>query len=590
MQFLNPIYFTLSIFIAAVILFYFFRKQYVEKPISSNFLWKQVLNEWQASPWLKKLQQNLLFWLQLLALLFLLFSLVRPFWLEEAELGEHLILIADPSASMSAKYKGNTRFEEGKKEMLDLVDSLGGQEVTLIKAGEKPEILLSQETDHAVIRQQVSSLEMSYDHEQIEKAIHLAASLSSGKDTSVHIFSDEVTEKQVEHILEDQYVEVHNVGDHIENLSLASFGVSPVNDQATGIAVIENQSDKEKDVHFIVKSEEDVLFKQNISIQGNAQSVVQIPKLKEKPYYEGVITNEDGYTLDNISASIQTEMNPKVYTVGNVNSFAIKGFQTIGADLLQTNAEIMNDLAVSGIFVSEGSRLLELPKQPVLFFNKQGEKVKLTKEITTEEDSLLQYVDFEKVYIESAMTAPEGDWSTIVSSGDVPLIQKGKVNGQPIVIINFSLADSDWPLQPGFPIFLYNTFQWLSQQTTFLGYFGPGEEKWLNTSEDGQSWEIFNDEDENLYSLNLKKESFRAPIYPGTYQAVSGEYVYYFSVLLDDREKHANTEPSFVINENKLQADGQHERANDQLWFWLALIAFVLIVLEWEVYRRGYRV
>lgn len=589
MHFLNPIFLILSIFIAAVILFYFFRKQYVEKSISSNFLWEQVLNEWQASPWLKKLQQNLLFWLQLLALLLLMFSLVRPFWVEEAVKGEHLILIVDSSASMSAKYKDSTRFEAAKKAMLELTDRLGGQRVTIIKAGEKPEILLSQETDLAAIRKKVNSIEMSFNHELMEKAMNLAASLSSGKDTSVHIFSDIVTKRQVETLLKDQYVEVHNIGDPIDNLSLASFGVAPFNGEITGIAVIENQSTKNKDVQFIVKSDKEVLFEKNISIQGNDQYVVQIPALKEQPYYEGVITDEDRYPADNMSTSILTEADQKVYTVGNVNSFAIKGFQTIGVELLQTDMQMMNDLAMNGILVAEGSHLSELPNQPVLLFNKQEEKVKLTKEIVVEEDSLLQYVDFGKVYIDSAMKAQEGNWETILSSGSIPLIQKGIVNGYPIVSINFSLADSDWPLQPGFPIFLYNTFHWLSQQSTFLGYFSPGEEKWLNMSEDKQSWEIFNHEDENMYSLDLKKESFRAPISPGTYQAVSGEDVYYFSVLLNDREKHADVGLSFSINESKLQTNGQLERTNDTLWFWLALIAFGVIVLEWEVYRRGHR-
>lgn len=590
MQFLNPIFFLLSIFIAAVILFYFFRKQYVEQSISSNFLWEQVLNEWQASPWLKRLQQNLLFWLQLLALLLLMFSLVRPFWFEHALRGEHIILIIDPSASMSAEYENSSRFEVAKKEMIELVDRLGGQEVSIIRASQKPEILLSQETDQTILRKQINSLQLSFEHEQMDKAMNLAASLSSGKDTSVYVFSDGVTKSQVNEHLKEQYVEVHNIGKATGNLSLTSFGVAPVNGQISGVAVIENQASKNREVDFIVKSENAVLFEQKISIDGNQSSVIQIPSLPEKPYYEAVILSDDGYAVDNTSTSIMTESNPKVYTLGEVNSFAVKGFQTIGAELLQTDNGDLKGLDIKGILLVEGSALTNLPKQPLILFNNNSEKVKLTERLTAKEDLLLQYVDYEKIFIDSAVKAIEGEWETILSSGDLPLIQKGKVNGQPIIIVNFSLTESDWPLQPGFPIFLYNSYQWLSQQTGFLGYFGPGEEKWLNINEGNQAWEIFTNQDENLYSLDLTKESFKAPSMPGTYQAVSGNEIYYFSVLLDEREKQANVEKAFKVNEIHSKEKGQIQRPNDKLWFWLVMIALGLIALEWEVYRRGNRV
>lgn len=590
MQFLNPIFFLLTIFIAAVILFYFFRKQYVEQPVSSNFLWEQVLNEWQASPWLKKLQQNLLFWLQLLALLLLMLALVKPFWFENALRGDHLILIIDPSASMTAELENSSRFDIAKKRSLELVEMLDGQEVTVIKAGEKPEILLNQETDPTEIHKLINGIEISYEHEQMEKAMNLALSLSSGKDTSIHIFSDGVTRQQVNELMKDQYVEVHNFGQMVENLSLLSFGVSPKSDEIVGVAVIENQASSEKEVHFAVKSEDETLFEQKILIGRNEQKVVHIPSLREMPYYEAVILNNDGYLADNTATSIPSDTNPKIYAIGQLNPFVIKGFEIIGADLLRTEAQNLKQLALDGIMIVEGSSLENLPHQPLILFNNNVEKTKLTERLTGVDDRLLQYVDYDKLYIDSAVKPIEGEWETILSSGDIPLIQKGIINSEPIVIINFSLSDSDWPLQPGFPIFLYNSFEWLSQQTNFLGYFIPGEEKWLNIDEKNSKWEIFTNQNKNLYSLDLANMSFRAPSTPGTYQAISGDKIFYFSVLLDDREKQAKFEPAFTMNELQAEEKGQIRKPNDKIWFWFALLALILMALEWEVYRRGHRV
>lgn len=586
MIFLFPWFFLLSFFIAAVILFYFFRKHYDERKISSNLLWEQVLNEWQASPWLKKLQQNLLFWLQILALLLLMFALVRPFWMQNVLKGEHLIFIIDPSASMSAECEDSTRFTQAKEELLGLAGKLNGQEVTLIKAGVKPEILLSKETDERKIKKSINGLELSYDHEEMEKSVNLAVSLSTGKDTSIHIFSDSVNKKVLSGV--EQYIEVHNIGEETTNVSLLSFGVAPVGNQISGVAVLENQSQKKIELTFQIHSEKELLFEQQVTVNAGEQLVQQIPALPEKPYYEASINAEDGYEVDNRLTSIFTEANPTIYTIGDVNPFAVKGFQTLGVEVVQTDAKNI-DPSMNGIFITEAGSLKELPEQPLILFHSSKDKIKLNEPVTAKNDSLLQYVDYEKIYIGSAFKALDGDWETVLKSGQLPLIQKGKQNGQPMIVVNFDLTDSDWPLQPGFPIFLYNSYQWLSQQTDFLGYFGPGEEKSLNVSEGASLWAIYDGEDENLYTLDLQKESFKAPYLPGTYQAVANDKITYFSVLIDEREKHPTVEPSFKMNELKIQENGETKSRNDQLWFWLALIALVFIIIEWEVYRRGFR-
>jgi hypothetical protein len=586
MQFLFPWFFLLSFLIVAVILFYFFRKQYEERKISSNLLWEQVLNEWQASPWLKKLQQNLLFWLQILALILLMFALVRPFWLQKDLQGEHLIFIIDPSATMSAQYEDTTRFDYAKEQLLDLAGKLSGQEVTLIKAGEKPEILISKETDKGTIKKSINELQLSYEHDMMEKAVNLAVSLSTGKDTSIHIFSDSVTKDVLAGV--EQPVEVHNIGKDLANVALLSFGVAPIGEHVSGVAVLENQSSKDTELTFQIHSAQELLFEEKVTVKGQEQYVLPIPSLPERPYYEAAITKDDGYQVDNKLTSIYTETNPPIYTIGNVNPFAVKGFQTLGVEVLQTDAKNVQK-NINGIFITEASSLKNQPAQPLILFNSSKEKIKLTEPLQAENDPLLQYVDYKKIYIAEAIKELEGDWETILKSGSVPLIQKGSRDGQPLIVVNFDLTDSDWPLQPGFPIFLYNSYQWLSQQTDFLGYFGPGEEKWLNVSEGSSKWSIYDGDDENLYTLDLAKMSFKAPNLPGTYQAVADDKINYFSVLMDEREKRPAVEAAFKMNELKSEVNGETKSRNDVMWYWLALIALLLITIEWEVYRRGFR-
>ena len=72
------------IFPLVVLLYYFFRKRYETKTISSTLFWEQSMRETKVSPYLKNLQRNALFYLQMAALLLMVFILVAPYLNDEA--------------------------------------------------------------------------------------------------------------------------------------------------------------------------------------------------------------------------------------------------------------------------------------------------------------------------------------------------------------------------------------------------------------------------------------------------------------------------------------------------------------------------
>ena len=99
-----------AIFPLAVLLYYFFRKRYETTTISSTLFWEQSMRETKVSPYLKNLQRNALFYLQMAALLLLVFILLGPYLNKEQAVGGHTILIVDTSASMLAGKKDTTLF------------------------------------------------------------------------------------------------------------------------------------------------------------------------------------------------------------------------------------------------------------------------------------------------------------------------------------------------------------------------------------------------------------------------------------------------------------------------------------------------
>ncbi len=590
MSFANPIYFSLIIFIAFVVLLYFFRKQYHTMINPSNLLWREAMNEWKASFWLQKIQHNLLFWLQIAALTLLMLALVKPLWLSEGTAGEQIIWIVDTSATMSAGNGHQSLLDQAKKQMKQLANRLDGQEVTMIKAEEKPKLLLNRETNPNIIGRTIDQLKVTYEHENIEKAVKLAESYVQKKETVIHIFSDSLKKEDVTVGRGDVSYEIHNTGGIDDNVSIQSFGVSSKQKQISGLAVIENQGKRQKSFPFIVKSEDSTLFQQEITLPAGKQTVINVPNLPERRYYQAMINAHDQYPVDNDVTALYTNMKPPVYALGELNPFFIKGLNTLGIESVQLDGASASDIKENGIVIAEGIPINQLPKMPAIYINKykkQEKAVELQEAIKSTNSPLLKYVDITKTYIKFAAIPPPGDWDNLVMSGRQPLIQSGMNKGQPVIVLNFSLEDSDWPLHPGFPIFLYNSYQWLSRETGFLGYFQPGEEKWLQLEKNRGNLEIFTAAGKSLTSLQLDKQNFKAPFTPGIYQAVSDGQVYHFSVLLDDREKKLvlRSVQSFKIDAKLTQIE-RTWRQRDSLWFFLTAIALLVLMAEWEVYRR----
>lgn len=66
--------------------------------------------------------------------------------------------------------------------------------------------------------------------------------------------------------------------------------------------------------------------------------------------------------------------------MGDVNPFAVKGFQTIGAELLQTDPSALKGLDMKGVVVAEGSTLSGLPELPIIFLIQAKIKQNLKKQ------------------------------------------------------------------------------------------------------------------------------------------------------------------------------------------------------------------
>lgn len=591
MHLANPYYFLLLIFIVAFILFYFFRKKYTKQIIPSNLLWEEVLKEMRATSWFHKWQNNLLFWLQLLCLLLLMFALVGPYFSKETMKGEQIILLFDTSASMAAEGKDFNRLEDSKNEAVEMVQGIQqNQTVTILEVNDRPKIILHGESDRNKISRAIKDIDLSYTHEDWQSATELTASLAKEGKSAIHIFSDGLEEEKMNN-LDSFYVEVHNQEQgQEENLSILSFGVSKKDKKVAGIAMLENQTDSLQKVPLLVESEKIVLFQQEVELQPQERKIVAINDLPEKSYYNAKIDVGDNYLVDNRQTAVFNKQATTMYTDKEMNPFLIKGFEAIGLRVIQmeNKEEFLNKK--DSIFLLSGSTLPKNIEAPFVFFFVDGKKAEVQTAVEASEDELLLHVDMKDVFIASAMNQTIEGVKPIVKGGDLPLIQKGMVHNQPAILIHFDLKDSDWPLHPSFPIFLYNMYQWLSSQSNYIGDFQPLESRTIHLTNQAADWDIYNESDQLVGSFSMEGDGFQAPKLPGVYQLTNDSDLMYFSVNLDDREKMIASQKSFILNEDQLKENEITKTQSDWLWYLLCLLAFLILCIEWEVYRRANRV
>jgi Ca-activated chloride channel homolog len=77
---------------------------------------------------------------------------------------------------------------------------------------------------------------------------------------------------------------------------------------------------------------------------------------------------------------------------------------------------------------------------------------------------LLRNINMNKLAIKTAsrLNVPP-NWTVIASSDDTPLIATRRSDVLLQTVIAFDLQESNWPLKPGFPVFLHNAASWLAE-------------------------------------------------------------------------------------------------------------------------------
>ncbi|QDV33852.1 vWA domain-containing protein [Tautonia plasticadhaerens] len=163
-----------------IILLYFLKLRRKPVQVPSTFLWRRSIEDLHVNSLFQRLRKNLLLFLQLLAALLVLLALLGPQVKGSARVGQRFVIAVDNSASMSATDVRPTRLEQAKGRALDLVDSMGSNDLAMVIAfSDSARVASTYTGNKAQLRERIAAIRPSRTGTSLREALQVAAGLAN---------------------------------------------------------------------------------------------------------------------------------------------------------------------------------------------------------------------------------------------------------------------------------------------------------------------------------------------------------------------------------------------------------------------------
>ncbi|MEL7674186.1 MAG: BatA and WFA domain-containing protein [Chloroflexota bacterium] len=623
LSFLTPLALGLAALAVPIVLLYMLRLRRTETPISSTFLWQQLLRDREANaPW-QRLRPSWLLLLQLLILAALVIALARPFIEVKTVSTGRTVLLLDASASMAATDVEPSRFEAARATALEMVDLLGaGDTMTVIRVAEAPEVLASASRDPLVLRAAVESAQPSQGSADWTAAMTLAAAGAVGVETlSVVILSDGGLPADLPSV--PGTVRFISVGESGRNVAISALATSALPDQPPQLfARLSNYGDEDADVildgRLNGSSVIDWAYRYTVPARGEIDIFdIELPAdfdtLTTTLTLPGGSIGADFLALDNTAHTVHDRSGVgRVLLATGDNLFLRQIFRSLrGVELyeIEPGARLPQepfDLYVLDGWVPdplpEGDLLLVNPPVGTSFFNVGAPETAPGPLAATTDPRVRNLGAFlNAVNLLEARPLEAGSWATpLLRAGSLPVAVAGEVDQRQVAILAFDARypNTDLVLQPAWPILIAELSAWFSppRALDLAGSVKPGAPVTVRLIEDADAAIVVAPDGKRVH-LEPQGSSavFGGTQAPGLYRVEltrAGETVRteQFAVnLFDPAESAIEPQDSVTIGSATLARGAREETARREFWPWIAALGLAFLLGEWLFYHRSLR-
>ncbi len=608
MNFLFPGAFAFAALIPLIVLWYLRRPRRRTLEVSTLMFWQRILEREPHRKFLGKLRHPLSLLLQLLIFLLLLLALARP---EGRPHGRRsTVVVLDARARMQAD--GGRVFGDALRAAAAAASrAAADDEVAVLAVEGAPRIVSPFAADGKSLRERLAGVPVSDAGGGLEETLALARSLLEGRpgERRVVLVTDRPDPASGD-------AEVILTGAPLDNAGILALARRPLPASPQSAEVFVklgnfSKSDRDLELELSLDGRPFDLQRLRVAAGGERDFSTRIPAemLRDgKGFLTARILAEDGLAADNTArAAMATGQSIRVLLLTEDNPFlegALKADSAVALEILRPESWHPDlargfDAVVFDDFVPEGWN----PAQPGAFFffgrspfDVPGEGAPaFALEAADPESPLLWHVDLAAVRVAQSrrlQSPKDGGWRASVpveNGGEPAVLALERADGSRVVATGFASGDSNFPLRVGFPLFVSNVLHWISGRTsdgdaslaagrTFVPADGDAVARAPLKEESALSGESLAMTRE---PLRLRKSGFYAVGKEGGPANVPGL----------SRWLAVNTADRAESDLRQARADGAPAFFRGGLaglhpWQWLALGAWILLLLEWFLHHR----
>jgi len=608
MNFLSPFAFAFAAAIPVVIVFYLLKRKRVVKLTSSTVLWRNFLAETQASRPFQKLRHNWLLVLQLLLLALAILALARPYFPGETRGSRLRVVILDASASMQSTDAKPSRFEKARAEALRWVDSLRDlDQMVVLLAGAHTVVKQSATSNKPALRRALELCAVTDSPTRLGEALRLAETLIKNQaDAEIHLFSDGATPSLAEFENKNLPLVYHRVGERCRNLGLVAMEVRANPENAAQRAVfasVYNPMTNAQSAELELQFDGQTVEARSVTVPPtNTLPVLFLAAQSRDGLFTLRLNTPDDLAADNQVSIVSLLPQPvKVLLVTRGNRFlekALRGAPQVELSVASSLAApatgfdivVLDDVTPA---VWPAANLLAIHTQPTNWFGPLA-NVEVPPIVDWKSaHPLLRYVGFDNVQVREALAVKTPAWGmALVETPRTPLIIAGEVDHRRVIWLGFDTLQSTWPLRISYPIFMANAMEWLNPANVNAALLAvkTAEPFRLVMAEPPAAAQVIRP-DGQVASLILPPKTteivYGDTTRQGIYTLKAGTNRVVFCVNLMDAAESANApRPEIALGKYATAAANTRQRANLEIWRWIAAAALLVLMFEWWYYHR----
>ncbi len=587
-----------------------------ERVVGSTLLWQQALQDLQASrPW-QRLRITPLLLLQILAAIFIVLILARPAIFLRSPISGDTIIILQASASMQATDVAPNRFEAAKSQISDLIDGLGPNDhLSLISMAQTPQVLLAASQDKGQLTAALQRAKVTNQDADLQQALSLATALAAGRtNIQVLVVGDGHVLPPDQTLVLPFPVRYLRIGTDAPNMAILALASRTLQGNLVALAQIANYSHQQRSAPVELYADGKLVNVQTISLAAGATGALQWGPLPPttRSLHARLIT-QDALAVDHEAwAIVGGSIHARVLLVTNGNSFLQAALGLLpNIDLYKTiptryAVNVGNfDLTIFDGYVPPtlpgGDVFFVNPPAGTYIFGKSGPEIRVSHiSAGTDSANLLKDVDLSSIHVlRSSHLFTPAQWAqSVITTPETPLLIAGENNNTRIAVLSFDLHDSDLPLQPSFPILIYNLVNWfLPSPVAGDGQVSPDLPVTVQTWPGADRVTIVDPHQQHItVAPPFPAAPFSQTNTIGVYQVIQqvhgqerqGAFTVNLFDPLQSRLAPANQLP--VAHSTDFSTGGNSvPQVLREIWPWIAAFLLLVLCVEWWLFSRSYR-